>query len=111
MKKKEITKKKAHKLPFAKLNTHFIWIGILCSVIFLMLLFPPFQFKFKGVKQNLGYGFLFNPPVCNKRTGDCGSIYKVYAVKASVDTGMLKTQWICVLIIAGFIWVVTRKTK
>lgn len=67
---------------------------ILCILIFLMLLFPPFQYSVKGVKHNAGYGFLFIPPTF--RTGiDYGE------GSASVNTTLLITQWICLLLIGG----------
>lgn len=62
-------------------------------IIAIMLLIPPFHYYFKpGVAINLGYSFLFAPPM-------------IYSgrVQGSVDVGMLITQWLGVLIIGGII--------
>lgn len=58
-------------------------------IVAAMMLFPPFYIRgVNGVVINLGYSFLFKPPIISNSLG-------------SVDTGMLLTQWIGVLIVGG----------
>lgn len=55
-----------------------------------MLLFPPFDFTWlNGATSNAGYAFILSPPV----TGN--------GLKASVDIGVLVTQWLAVAIATG----------
>lgn len=63
-----------------------------CSlIVFLMLIFPPYNFIIPNrVTFNLGYGFIFQPPIYqNKYAG-------------SINTGMLLTEWAGVSLIALF---------
>jgi len=68
-----------------------VTLVVVIVVIATMLLFPPFNFRgANGVIFNLGYGFLFSPPT-----------FEGSPLVGSVDTGMLVTQWIGVLVIGG----------
>jgi len=78
-------------------NQKKLLIGIIIIII-LMLIYPPFQLTVYGSTVNFGYGLIFNPP----------SNLKGY--KASVDVGLLITQWIGT-IVAGGIGVFLLKSK
>ncbi len=68
-----------------------VTLVVVIVVIAAMLLFPPFNFRgANGVIFNLGYGFIFSPPTFNGPP-----------LVGSVDTGMLITQWLGVLVIGG----------
>lgn len=63
-----------------------------------MLLFPPFQFHTgNGALLNMGYGFLFDPPGLRERA------------IATVNTGMLLTQWLAVILVGAILWFAFRK--
>lgn len=65
------------------------------SIILLMLLFPPYYVKYGSVIENVGYGFILNPP-------------KFGSIKAMVNTKMLMTQWIGVLILTSLLVIVLK---
>jgi hypothetical protein len=68
-------------------------------VIALMLLFPPFQFRASnGAIANLGYGFLFDPPITAYASG-------------SVNQAMLITQWLAVLLAGGLGYLICKDQK
>ena len=75
-------------------------ITILIGVVVAMLMFPPFQFRVQnGVVLNLGYGFIFNPPLVNA------------AAEGSVNIGMLVVQWLGVIIVGGLILFMLKEEK
>ena len=47
---------------------------VTASIIFLMLLFPPFHLKVKAGTENIGYGFIFTSPKSNLYTHLDGSV-------------------------------------
>jgi hypothetical protein len=54
----------------------------------LMLIYPPFVFRgANGFTKNMGYGWIFDPPVAN--------------LAGSVDVAMLLTQWFGVAVIGA----------
>ena len=61
------------------------------AVIVAMLLIPPFQYQ-NGPHEliNLGYGFLFSPPIYANDAG-------------TVDKGMLLVQWVAVALVGGIL--------
>jgi len=60
------------------------------SILGVMLLFPPFHFiNSRGVQLNLGYSWLFSPPLVDGR----------YA--ASVNIALLLVQWLAVAVISA----------
>ncbi len=67
-----------------------LYIAAILSVA--MLVFPPFHLVFDGFVQNLGHSFVFNPP----------------RPDATVDTGMLLTQWVTVVLVARIVWLLVR---
>lgn len=68
------------------------------AIIIFMLLFPPFQFHAgNGALLNMGYGFLFDPPELRERA------------VATVNTGMLLTQWLAVVLVGAILWFVVRE--
>lgn len=61
------------------------------AAIGLMLLYPPFHARLpNGVTKNLGYSWIFEPPM----GGAWGSA-------GTVDVAMLFTQWVGVLIVGA----------
>lgn len=62
-------------------------IAIGATVIFLMLLFPPFHTQIEGYSLSEGYGFLFAPPKTGK------------TIPPAVNISMLLTQWLGALIV------------
>ena len=70
-----------------------IWAAALAVV---MLLFPPFHFQRpQGLVFNLGYGFLFDPPMFQSLAG-------------SVNIAMLLVQWAALVALAAVLWWVTK---
>lgn len=65
-------------------------IKVMIAIILLMLLFPPFQIEMANVKYNMGYEWLFTPPVRGWQR-----------VEATVNVAMLLVQWISVLLVGG----------
>ena len=72
-----------------------ITLFVVATVIFLMLLFPPFHMEIRSMTNNMGYGFILDPP---KR----GSLF------STVNAGMLLTQWVAVLLIGGLAFVFSK---
>jgi hypothetical protein len=73
-----------------------VLVASVCVVV-VMLIFPPFQFRLpNGVIQNMGYGFIFEPPKYNSQ------------LAASVNSALLLVQWIGVTIIGGALWFLAR---
>ena len=69
----------------------YIIIGAMV-VIVVMLLFPPFQFRhYSGTMWNLGYSFLFQPPMYG-------------SIPASVNIAMLVVQWLVIAGVASALW-------
>lgn len=67
-------------------------------LISIMLIIPPFHFKAEGgIELNMGYGFLFDPP---EFSGD---------MKSTVDTNMLVTQWLGVVLVGAALWLAACK--
>lgn len=66
------------------------------SVVLLMMLYPPFHFHAgDGIVLNLGYGFILDPP-----------IYRNSEAQGTVDSILLITQWISVVLISMALWLV-----
>ncbi|TAM45551.1 MAG: hypothetical protein EPN55_07945 [Gammaproteobacteria bacterium] len=75
---------------------------VVIAGVIAMLLYPPFHFLDRGGGEiNMGYAFLFNPPAFPKGTVGAGMV-------GSVDTGMLMTQWLGVLIVGGIAFFMLR---
>ncbi len=72
------------------------------AAIAVMLMFPPYYF-YLGIdvprETNIGYSFVFNPPVLRPSNG----IYDP-AVVANVHWALLLTEWVGVLLVAGLLW-------
>lgn len=63
----------------------------------LALLFPPFYARFpNGAVFNMGYSWLFDPPVKG-------------SITASVDVSMVLLEWVVIAVITGVAWFVTTK--
>jgi hypothetical protein len=73
-------------------------ILIAITVIILgMLVYPPFHWRGEGrIVLSAGYGWIFDPP----------SYYP--STLPTVDTGLLVTQWLGVLIAGGIIYFILR---
>lgn len=68
-------------------------------VITLMLFFPPYQLiASNGVVYNMGYNWLITPP-------------KKENITATVNIGMLLTQWIGVLIVGGILLFIAKTSN
>lgn len=64
---------------------------VTAAVVLLMLLFPPFHFRFGKATFNAGYEYLFDPPTRSSAT-------------ATVDVAMLMAEWIGAVLIGGLLW-------
>lgn len=63
---------------------------VVTVVIGFMLLYPPFHARLpNGATTNLGYRWLFSPPMVG------------YGTAGTVDVGMLTIQWVGVLIVGA----------
>ncbi len=71
---------------------------IAITVIILgMLVYPPFHWRAEGgIVTSVGYGWIFDPPSPDS------------SVLPTVDTGLLVTQWLGVLIAGGIIWFILK---
>ena len=78
--------------------------GVLIAVMIVivgMLLFPPFHYNLpKGRSINMGYGWLFSPPSPGYYDGT-----------ATVNIGMLLTQWVGVLAVGAIAWFLFRENR
>jgi len=73
-------------------------IGMI-AVVVVMGLFPPFHYVGReGIVVNGGYNFVLSPP----GTG---------VFRASVDTAMLVTQWIGVVIVGTISYLLLRENR
>jgi len=75
-------------------------IATLCGIIvvFLMLLFPPYNLRTPyGITLNMGYAFIFSPPETT------------YA--GSINGALLLVQWIGVLIMTGLGYLLLSKKE
>lgn len=59
--------------------------------IILIFVFPPFQIVLQGSTFNMGYGFIFSPPIW----GDNENL------KAFVNIGMLLIEWMGAVILGS----------
>jgi Trk-type K+ transport system membrane component len=62
-------------------------------MVFAMLLYPPFTGHTTKTTYNAGYAFLFSPP----------------PFQASVNIGMLLTQWVGVVTVTFILYFITKK--
>lgn len=75
-------------------------------LIFLMIIFPPFQLIASGKTLNLGYGFLLSPPfIWNYKYAPPQRVY------GSVNGTLLLVQFIGTLIIVGLAYLLAGSKK
>ncbi|MDP2822725.1 MAG: hypothetical protein Q8O52_08610 [Sulfuritalea sp.] len=79
---------------------------VTATIIAITLLFPPYYF-FLGIdvprETNLGYSFVFSPPVLSVSRGASDP-----AVVANVHWALLLIQWVGVILIAGLLWLAAK---
>lgn len=63
-----------------------------------MFLFPPFQLDYKGRVENMGYEWIFAPPMA-------------YGFKASVNIAMLAMQCVGVTLVCGVIFFLFKRNQ
>lgn len=68
---------------------------IYAALTTVMMLFPPFFLSARGIRFNLGHGFLFNPPTQGM-------------IQGSVDVPLLLTQMLCASTVAAVAWFVSK---
>lgn len=76
-----------------------IALSITSILLILLLLFPPFLFKSERVSINLGYGFLFNPPLFEEE------------IKGLVNVNLLAVELAVVFIVGVFIAIIFNEAK
>lgn len=69
-----------------------ITLLLIAAVILLMFLFPPFHIGYQGGSLNKGYSFIFSPS----------------DERATVNIGMLFTQWMGALILGGIAFLLLK---
>jgi hypothetical protein len=82
-------------VPLKQMNgKRYVVFAVAIALILLTFAFPPFQdvHPYGGAK-NAGYGFIFLPPQSHWAGG-----------RSSVDTNMLLTQWVGIVLLAGISW-------
>lgn len=84
-------------------------IVLLSAVVVIvgMLIYPPFHYRYaSGSVQNLGYGWLFDPPILGDRFANLLNQSPTYV--GSVDVLMLIVQWVGAIIVAAVFFVVLK---
>jgi len=79
-----------------------VLIGALVAIV-AALLFPPHHFTYPNrVTLNLGYGFIFDPPVAL-----LGEVFR----DGSITIEVLLIEWAAIALVAGVLWWMTATTK
>ena len=71
---------------------------VVAIIIATMLLYPPFTFDMpNGTTMNMGYSWIFEPPVVGSSTS------------AFVNIPMLLAQWAAVLVVGGIVYLLAQQ--
>jgi hypothetical protein len=71
-------------------------IASVAAAIMMTLLFPPFVLDLNGLRMNLGYGFLFDPPMLQS------------SVAGAANVPMLFAEWTAIVLVALLAWALIR---